>query len=885
MILLDAHTTSLLALVSSVAAAIGLQLTSRVVKDDPGVRLWTTGLTLSGLGYVLIGLRGLIPDYISIVVANGIFVFGYGQLYLGFRRHYGLPIVFRWDVFGGLLTAILFGFFTYVHPDLVSKIVSISLLLTVLSFRISGLLLFSPVVSQSPDRSISVFLGVSIFCVGGYMLVRAVMTPFFPLPDDFMKATAVIHTLLPLLVATGINICLSIGLPLLVTSRMQNTLKSSEAKFRVTFDQAAVGMSILSAEGKYLAVNEKLCSIVGYAKSELMGKAFAAITVQEHVRDDLHHIEEMLAGRRSSEVWEKRYLRKDGNEVWARITMSIVRPNAESAPYFVTVAEDITSSKANHEELLQYRLHLEELVESRTVALMETEAKSSLILQSTADGLYGVDAHGLLTFINPAACRLLGCTDSDVIGQSPHILFHHSKPDGTPYPLEECPGHNALVTGQDVRVGNEVYWKSDGTPIPVLYVVHPILKDSVVDGAVVSFVDNSDQQAANEAREQALFAAENLARARSEFLANMSHEIRTPLNGVLGFAEIGYRNYQNSEKVLNAFEKIKASGNRLLGVINDILDFSKIDAGKLKIEQVEVDVFEVVNHSVDLVRERATQNDVELRISFCESVPKTCISDPLRVGQVLLNILSNAVKFTAGGVVELKVSHQNDHLIFVVTDTGIGMSQEQMASLFNPFQQADASATRKFGGTGLGLVISKRILDLLQGEITVSSELGRGAEIRFSFPVVIQQETNPSNNIAPLVGYDYPLPLSGVSILLVEDDIVNQEVVSDFLIDSGAQLKVAGSGSEAIDWIKSVGPNRFDVVLMDIQLPEMDGYETTKRIRQIDPNIPVIAQTANALIEDQDRCISAGMAGFISKPIDMDALVRLIRETVDRSAD
>jgi len=525
--------------------------------------------------------------------------------------------------------------------------------------------------------------------------------------------------------------------------------------------------------------------------------------------------------------------------------------------------------------------HLEELVEQRTGELMATEARASHILESSADGLYGVDRDGVITFINPAACALLGYRPEQVIGRSGHAQFHHSKPDGTPYPVVDCPSHNALLLGRGVRVDNEVYWHADGHPVPVMYAIHPMVQVGKVTGAVISFVDMREQRAAAQARERALIAAENLARVRSEFLANMSHEIRTPLNGVLGFAEIGLRHYQNSEKARDAFTKIVASGTRLLGVINDILDFSKIEAGKLTIEQTEVRLAEVVGHAVDLVRDRAEAKQIKLQVMLAPDLPPTCISDPLRIGQVLLNVLSNAVKFTEQGSISLSLLCEREQLVFSLTDSGIGMSERQLGELFNPFQQADASASRRFGGTGLGLAISKRILDLMGGAITVHSQSGVGSTVEFRLPYV------PSAPLAiecPAVCADETSlgakPLAGISLLCAEDEPVNQAILEEILREDGARVVMVGNGREAVECVLRDGRDAYDIVLMDLQMPEMDGYEATRRILELAPDLPIIAQTAHAFLEDRERCMAAGMVAHLAKPIDPDALVKMVRQHV-----
>ena len=531
--------------------------------------------------------------------------------------------------------------------------------------------------------------------------------------------------------------------------------------------------------------------------------------------------------------------------------------------------------------LKQHHDHLEELVLQRTNELLATEARASHILESTADGLYGVDRKGIITFINPAACALLGYRAEEVIGRPGHAQFHHSKPDGSPYPVHECPSHSALLLGQGVRVDNEVYWHADGHPLPVMYAIHPMLQEGNTVGAVISFVDMSEQRAAAQARERALSAAESLARVRSEFLANMSHEIRTPLNGVLGFAEIGQRHYQNPEKARDAFAKIILSGTRLLGVINDVLDFSKIEAGKLTIEQTEVRLADVVAHALDLVRDRAEAKGLALRVVLAADLPETCVSDPLRIGQVLLNVLSNAVKFTEQGSVILALTRQSDQLLFSVADSGIGMNETQLGELFNPFQQADASATRRFGGTGLGLAISKRILELMGGRITVRSQPGGGSTVEFSLPYVA---CTPSVNEGSLIGTskmpENAKPLADISFLCAEDEPINRAILEENLREDGARVVMVNNGREAVERVLLDGRDAYDIVLMDVQMPEMDGYEATRRILELVPDLPIIAQTAHAFREEIERCLAAGMVAHIAKPIDPDALVLLVHQYV-----
>lgn len=562
---------------------------------------------------------------------------------------------------------------------------------------------------------------------------------------------------------------------------------------------------------------------------------------------------------------------KEGNLVWVDISGALIDgDHQESLWAFI----DITDRKLLEAQLLDQQHQLEKLVEERTAAWVRTEARATHLLQSSADGLYGVDTNGKITFMNNSACLMLGLRADQVIGMSAHDLFHHHRPDGTIYPIEECPGHTAVVSGEESRIDNEVYWHTDGHSVPVMYAIHPMVQEGVNLGAVISFVDMSEQRAAATARERALVAAENLARVRSEFLSNMSHEIRTPINGVMGFAEIGYRNYQNSEKARNAFEKILKSGDRLLGVINEILDFSKIEAGKLGVEQIPVVLDDVIEQTVDVVRELVDAKHLDLHLERASDLPKTCVGDPLRIGQVLLNLLSNAVKFTETGRVSLVVSLADQNLIFQVSDTGIGMDSQQLVQLFSPFQQADGSTTRRFGGTGLGLAIAKRMAQLMDGDISVESVLGKGSTFEFHLPYrPCEGELTPT--VSSSAGATEKR-LKGMTILVAEDEPINQEILELSLTEEGARVVLVNDGRQAIERILQDGPAAYNLVLMDMQMPELDGLAATRQILEIDSGLPVIGQTANAFAEDQEKCIVAGMVGYIAKPINSEALVKLI---------
>ncbi|MCR6633177.1 MAG: ATP-binding protein [Magnetospirillum sp.] len=360
--------------------------------------------------------------------------------------------------------------------------------------------------------------------------------------------------------------------------------------------------------------------------------------------------------------------------------------------------------------------------------------------------------------------------------------------------------------------------------------------------------------------------AEAAARAKSEFLAVMSHEIRTPMNGILGMARL-MLDEAMAPGQRSRIETLRHSAEALLAILDDILDFSKLEAGRIDFERIALNPAQVVEDVARLMRARAEEKGLSLNVEVAPDLPAWLVGDPGRLRQVMINLTGNAVKFTDRGGVTLRVAAARGVLECSVIDTGIGLDESAKARLFQSFAQADASISRRYGGTGLGLAICKRLVEGQGGEIGVESKPGSGSCFWFRLPLVEAEAP-----VAPAGGVPVQL-LPPLTVLLAEDNAINQMVARGFLQRAGHRVLVANNGMEAVELVRHGG--RFDLILMDMQMPEMDGLEATRAIRAMEgaaARLPIIALTANALRADEERCRAAGMDDFVAKPLDPDRL-------------
>ncbi len=542
--------------------------------------------------------------------------------------------------------------------------------------------------------------------------------------------------------------------------------------------------------------------------------------------------------------------------------------------------------------LLIVVLTITAILNRRSALMREGRFRSLLDNLPAATHMTTID-HQLI-MVNPAFCNLLKLDESDLLGRNIHDLA--------------APNWLKPLLQAEEKVGADSYWNDvvvelrhpDGNPRYYRIVRFPIIHTQGQDPQAITciWVDVTERIVANQrmeevnqnleqivnerthelmlAKDEALAASQS----KAEFLANMSHEIRTPLNAIIGLAHIALA-AKPDPKQRTYLEKMRGSGEHLLQIINDILNFSRMEAGKLALDHSEFSIDQLVDKTVDLIWDKAAAKGLQLNVEIDAQIPKVLLGDSLRLGQILINFCANAVKFTDQGSISIRVTKVRDwqervELLFEVEDTGIGIEAEKVQNLFQPFQQVDSSSTRRFEGTGLGLSICKNLADLMNARIDVKSTAGQGS----CFRLRVQLE---KNNRAPIPNILQPdtgskkLASIDCRILVVEDNLLNQEIILSLLESIGTTAICVGSGKEAID---SIQQQAFDVVLMDIQLPGMDGVEATARIRElpVGKHLPIIAVTANALPGDREAYLAAGMDDYLSKPIEPAQLHRVLEQ-------
>ena len=463
-----------------------------------------------------------------------------------------------------------------------------------------------------------------------------------------------------------------------------------------------------------------------------------------------------------------------------------------------------------------------------------------------------------------------------------HDVMHHSRPDGTRLAQDDCGIAKALASGEGIHSDQDVFWRADGTSFPVEYWAHPIRRDGEAVGSVVTFLDITERRRSQAALLEAKEAAEAASRAKSEFVANMSHEIRTPMNGIIGMTALALDTPLTVEQ-RDYLNLVKSSADGLLRVINDILDFSKIEAGKLELEKTEFKIRDLFRDTLKTPAQRADTKTLDLCARVSPDVPIFLTGDPTRLRQLIVNLVGNAIKFTEHGTIVVsadleEISGQDIRLRISVSDTGMGIPLDKQQVIFESFAQVDGSTTRRFGGTGLGLTISRQLVELMGGRIWVESELGVGST--FHFTCVLGQGNAPTTNEERVDNQVLP----GVNVLVAAHNSVHREILGEMLTNWRMHPTLADGGAAALqelDTARRAG-RRFSVVVLDAFMPGVSGFDVLQRIRS-DPGLAgpaIMLLSANRRLVDAGRCRVLGAEHFLVKPVGQSELLDAILSTL-----
>ncbi len=587
-------------------------------------------------------------------------------------------------------------------------------------------------------------------------------------------------------------------------------------------------MAIVELDGRWRETNSALRDFLGYSAAELANLSFQELTFPDDLEVDLDHVGKLIEGRIASYQIEKRYIRKDGTVVWALLAASIIRDEAEKPRYFVSQILDIDESKRTER------------------ILSEAQANDRAIFEAIGDPIFvhGFDeaGHALnLSYVNSAACRLLGLSRDQMLERKISSL-------------QSLPEQSSRQISADVLTRGSATYEtelvsSDNARIPVE--IHASLTSlsgrkvciSVARSLVLRKAINAQLQASKE-------AAERANKAKSDFLATMSHEIRTPLHGVIGFVSLLKQTGLSGDQK-EIVGSIEQSSRLLLALVSDVLDVSRIEAGRLILEIRPINLRQHLESICRGAELEARQRGLDFRSELDSSLPEVVLADSLRINQILGNLIGNALKFTEKGHISLSVratqpTRQRCELHFSVADTGIGISPAQQQHLFQPFTQADSSLSRKYGGTGLGLTIVRRLCELMDGSVDVQSTENQGSTFVARIKVQIVTETAHPDNAS-----QQPVPnladrTKDLRILITEDNPLNRKLLKRMLEKTSAAIDVASNGVECVELVKSSPP---DIIFMDVSMPEMDGLQATRLIRQLEkrnglPPAVIVALTA-----------------------------------------
>jgi PAS domain S-box-containing protein len=641
------------------------------------------------------------------------------------------------------------------------------------------------------------------------------------------------------------------------TKKNKSELDLEKTRLEVIFKNAPVGMIFVTSDLRIVDINDFAVSMLNDSDPNILGTLLCDVLNHNHKNKEMFrafehcelgdNIQEAFKDRQSSKIIEFKQSFQGTCGVydkWFKAQISIIE--IRQALFALVILEDITLRNQIANDLTA------------------NEKRLRLVTDNMLDLITQVDQNGIVTYATPSHFSILGYYPEDIVGKAlVDFIFEDDKTMVEEHFKRRLMTEENFISEMRVvkRTGDLLWMEATGKVIS---------DDQYGKSIVYVSRDTTIRKQAEYEGQKAKEIAIEANRSKSQFLANMSHEIRTPLNGIIGMTNLTIMTDINAEQKENLM-LVKSSAINLLNIINDILDFSKLEVGKVVIERIKFNLLDVLNGVIKPLKLLALEKNIDLDLKIYEKVPAFVYGDPVRIGQVISNLVTNALKFTQkGGVlIEIKpVSTKGDvmQILFSVQDTGIGISEEDLERIFRSFSQADGSITRKYGGTGLGLSISKMLVGLMGGLLEVNSQLNYGSNFHFSIPLKVAQmnidhlmRDEDLENIPPV---EFKL-----NILICEDDKINQKLFKRLLLKQGHDIEVAENGIQAIEILKR---SKFDLILMDIQMPLMDGLTALSIIRnELKLKIPVIAVTAYALKGDRERFITAGMDEYISKPINI----------------
>ncbi len=630
--------------------------------------------------------------------------------------------------------------------------------------------------------------------------------------------------------------------------KASETLRQREEQYRTLIEGMNEGLMLTDNLDNVLFVNQQTCRITGYSADELIGRNCHQILF-EYGGKAIDPGNEDFVKISRKDIYEIEIFRKDQTKIWIRVSCSPVFDEQGNITGSIGVFEDINDRKKAEVEL----------------------RKLTRAVDQSPDSIVITDTNGVIEYANPTTFKLTGFLKEELLGRKPSIFSSGEKSPEEYRQLWETIRSGKVWTGEfhNRKKSGELYWEAA--------TISPIFNN---EGKITHFLaikeDVTERNRLNQELVAAKEKAEESDRLKSAFLANISHEIRTPMNGILGFSELLKNPDLKHEARQRYIEVIEQSGSRMLNIINDIVDISKIEAGQMSVNIQETNLNVVFRDLLAFYYHEAKAK--ELRFTFAMELPDNkCIimTDHTKLYQILSNLIKNALKFTRRGSVEFGcklTGPSNAMLEFYVQDTGSGIPEDQRSMIFERFRQGSISLSRSYEGAGLGLSISKAYVEMLGGQIGVRSQMGEGSSFHFTLPLKLKTKSNPETPQQTETEKE-PIP---INILLAEDDENGRLFLKTILEIDNMVVFEARNGKEAVALVNKIP--ELDLVLMDMQMPEMDGYEATRQIKKIRPELPVIAQTAYAFVEDQTKALEAGCDDYISKPLKRKALQEKIKK-------